>query len=292
MNAGSTAAAVGEPDRSVVRGAPGLHRVGVPVLVQFGLRFISMRSGHQHGESSTDSEAARRLPRLDRAALSDAIPLVIPAIPFGFVLGLAITESDMPLWAAWLSSPLVFAGAAQLTMVTIAGTASLWAIISAVLVINSRHVMYSAALASPFRDQPRWLRWIAPFVLIDQVFALAVVRRADPPASFQRYFLTIGLVFFTVWNLAVPLGMVLGPIIPASWQLDFAPVVMFAGLTLFAIKRVPAGCAALVGGFVSLVGAGLSDRLGILVGAVAGVAAGALADQWMLRRPAVTEPTR
>ncbi len=232
------------------------------------------------------AEPTRRRFRLDRTALSDSIPLVIPAIPFGFVLGLAITESEMPLWAAWLTSPLIFAGAAQLTMVTIAGSASLWAIISAVLVINSRHVMYSAALAPPFRHQPQWLRWLAPFVMVDQVFALAVMRTNNPPASFRRYYITIGIVFFTVWNLVVPLGMVVGPIIPESWQLDFAPVVMFAGLTLFAIKRVPAGVAALVGGLVSLTAAGLSDRLGILVGAITGVIAGAIADQWLTTRNA------
>ncbi len=224
--------------------------------------------------------------RLDRRALSDAVPLVIPAIPFGFVLGLAITESEMPLWAAWLSSPLIFAGAAQLTMVTIAGSASLWAIISAVLVINSRHVMYSAALAPPFRHQPRWLRWLAPFVMVDQVFALATLRADHPPESFRRYYLTIGILFFSVWNVAVPLGMVVGPIIPASWQLDFAPVVMFTGLTLFAIKKVSAGVAALVGGFVSLAAAGLADRLGILVGAITGVLAGAIADEWINSRQA------
>jgi predicted branched-subunit amino acid permease len=232
------------------------------------------------------AEPAGRPFRLDRTALSDILPLVIPAIPFGFVLGLAITESEMPLWAAWLTSPLIFAGAAQLTMVTIAGSASLWAIISAVLVINSRHVMYSAALAPPFRHQPRWLRWLAPFLMVDQVFALAVLRNDDPPESFRRYYLTTGIVFFAVWNLVVPLGMVVGPIIPESWQLDFAPVVMFAGLTLFAVKRVPAGVAALVGGLVSLAAAGLSDRLGILVGAVTGVIAGAIADQWLTTRNA------
>jgi predicted branched-subunit amino acid permease len=240
------------------------------------------------GQPSVTSaaELAGRRFRLDRTALSDVLPLVIPAIPFGFVLGLAMTESEMPLWAAWLTSPLLFAGAAQLTMVTIAGSASLWAIISAVLVINSRHVMYSAALAPPFRHQPRWLRWLAPFVLIDQVFALAVLRNDDPPASFRRYYLTVGIFFFAVWNLVVPLGMVVGPIIPESWQLDFAPVVMFAGLTMFAIKRVPAGIAALVGGLASVAAAGLSDRLGILVGAVTGVIAGAIADQWLTTRNA------
>jgi predicted branched-subunit amino acid permease len=232
--------------------------------------------------SAADAVAPRF--RLDRRALADGVPLVIPAIPFGFVLGLAITESEMPLWAAWLSSPLLFAGAAQLTMVTIAGSASLWAIISAVLVINSRHVMYSAALAPPFRHQPRWLRWLAPIVMVDQVFALATLRADDPPASFRRYYITIGIFFFSVWNVAVPLGMVVGPIIPTSWQLDFAPVVMFTGLTLFAIKKVSAGIAALVGGFVSLAAAGLSDRLGILVGAIVGVLAGAIADEWITSR--------
>jgi len=237
----------------------------------------------QQPAAGVDTDRERRF-RLDRAALSDAIPLVIPAIPFGFVLGLAITESAMPLWAAWLTSPLIFAGAAQLTMVTIAGTASLWAIISAVLVINSRHVMYSAALAPPFRHQPKWLRWLAPFVMIDQVFALAVLRNNDPPSSFRRYYITIGIVFFTVWNVVVPLGMVVGPIIPESWQLDFAPVVMFAGLTLFAVKRVAAGVAALVGGLVSLAAAGLPDRLGILIGAVSGVLAGAVFEEWISTR--------
>ena len=87
------------------------------------------------------------------------------------------------------------------------------------------------------------------------------------------------VLFATTWNVAVPLGMVIGPIIPEAWRLDFAPVVMFTGLALFAIKRVPAGIAALVGGSVSLLAAGLSDRLGILVGAVCGLVAGAIAEQ-------------
>lgn len=242
-------------------------------------------SGTEHPVTSLGDSATPRY-RLDRKALTDAVPLLIPAIPFGFVLGLAITESEMPLWAAWLSSPLIFAGAAQLTMVTIAGTASLWAIISAVLVINSRHVMYSAALAPPFRNQPPWLRWLAPLVMVDQVFALATLRADDPPESFRRYYITIGILFFSVWNIAVPLGMVIGPIIPTSWQLDFAPVVMFTGLTLVAIKKVSAGVAALVGGLVSLAGAGLNDRLGILVGAITGVLAGGLADEWINARRA------
>lgn len=227
---------------------------------------------------------------VDRQALTDILPLAIPAIPFGFVVGLAVTESAMPQWVAWLTAPLIFAGAAQLAMVTLAGTASLWAVITAVLVINTRHVMYSAALAPTFRKQPRWMRWVGPFFMVDQTFALAALQTHRTPADFRRYYLTAALTLYAIWNVVVPLGMLVGPVVPESWRLDFAPPVMFAGLTLFAIKRIPAAAAAMVGGFVSLATVDLRDRLGIVVGAVAGVIAGAIAEQIVERRGRTSTP--
>ncbi len=224
---------------------------------------------------------------IDRQAISDAVPLVIPAIPFGFVLGLAITQSELPLAVGWATSPLIFGGAAQLAVVTLAGTASLWAVIVAGFVVNSRHVMYSAAMAPTFRAQPRWMRWVGPFVLIDQVFALASLRPDDDPVAFRRYYLTVGGFFYVTWQSTTLLGMVLGPVVPESWQLAFAVPIMFAGLVLFGISRRPAAVAAIVGGFVGLAAVGLRDRLGILVGAVAGVIAGAIAETRDERRAAV-----
>lgn len=241
--------------------------------------------------STTTNLESRRAGRIDRQALVDVVPLAIPAIPFGFVVGLAATESAMPQWIAWLTAPLVFAGAAQLAMITLAGTATLWAVITAVLVINTRHLMYSAALAPTFRSQPRWMRWVGPFFMVDQTFALAALQTHRSPAEFRRYFLTVALTLYAVWNAVVPLGMLVGPIVPDSWRLDYAPPVMFAGLTLFAINRVPAAVAAIVGGLVSLATVGLRDRLGIVVGALVGVLAGALAE-WIIDRRAdpVVEP--
>ena len=240
--------------------------------------------------TTSDTDTGRRA-IVDRQGLADVVPLVIPAIPFGFVVGLAVTESAMPQWVAWLTAPLVFAGAAQLAMITLAGTASLWAVITAVLVINTRHVMYSAALAPTFRRQPRWMRWVGPFFMVDQTFALAALQTHRSPADFRRYYLTVSLTLYAVWNTVVPLGMLVGPIVPESWRLDFAPPVMFAGLTLFAIKRTPAAVAALVGGFVSLATVDLRDRLGIVVGAVAGVLVGAIAEQVIERRAPRHTPT-
>ncbi|MGB3736956.1 MAG: AzlC family ABC transporter permease [Ilumatobacter sp.] len=228
---------------------------------------------------------------IDRQALADMLPVAVPAVPFGFVIGLAVTESAMPQWVGWLTAPLVFAGAAQLAMITLAGSASVWAIITAVLVINTRHLMYSAAMAPSFRQQPRWMRWFAPFLMVDQVFALAALQTHRTPADFRRYYLTVAIALYLVWNTVVPLGMLIGPVVPESWRLDYAPPIMFAGLTMFAVKKVPAGVAAIVGGIVSLMAVGLRDRLGIVVGAVAGVIAGAIAEQIISNRQiAITEP--
>jgi predicted branched-subunit amino acid permease len=194
------------------------------------------------------------------------------------VLGLAITEGQMPAFVGWLGAPIIFAGAAQLAVVTLAGTASLWSVVIAGFVINTRHVMYSAALAPAFQQQPRWMKWLGPYVLIDQVFALAVLQTHRSPAEFRRYYLSAGFFFALNWQWAVALGMVVGPAVPDSWRIEFAPAVMFLGLALISINRLPQAVAATVGGAVGLAAAGLQDRLGILIGAIAGVIAGTVAE--------------
>jgi predicted branched-subunit amino acid permease len=226
------------------------------------------------------------LRQIDRRAIVDCVPLFLPAIPFGFVLGLAITEGHMPPLVGWLGSPILFAGAAQLAVVTLAGTASLWSVVIAGFVINTRHVMYSAALAPAFQRQPRWMRWVGPYVLIDQVFALAALQIDRPPDEFRRYYLSAGFFFALNWQWAVALGMVVGPSVPESWRIEFAPAVMFLGLALISINRAPQAVAAMVGGTVGLAAAGLPDRLGILVGAIAGVLAGTVAEYRVDTEPA------
>jgi 4-azaleucine resistance transporter AzlC len=225
------------------------------------------------------AHAVRNRRDLHRRAMSDALPLFVPIIPFGFVVGLAATESAMPTLVAYLTSPLMFAGAAQLALITLAGTASMWAAATAALVINARHVMYSAAMAPAFRHQPSWFRWFGPYLLIDQTFALASLRADGDPADFRRYYLTVGSFFAIGWQLAVALGLVVGPVIPAALALDFAPAVMFCGIVVLGLRDRPSVLAAVVGAAVSAATLGLENRVGLLVGALAGVAAGTAADQ-------------
>lgn len=218
--------------------------------------------------------------RPDREALPAALVLFSPAIPFAFIVGFATTTSELPLAAGWLSSVVMFAGAAQLAVISIASATSWWAAIVAGLVINSRHVMYSMAMAPSFKHQPRWMRWIAPHFLIDQVFALLILRTEDEPKDFRRYYLTSAAVFFVGWNLSVALGVVFGGSVPDSWRLDFAPAVMFVGLVMMGVARRSHVVAIVVGSLACYATIDLPNKLSIVVGGVCGVIAGALADRF------------
>lgn len=207
-----------------------------------------------------------------------AVPLFIPAIPFAFVFGLAVQESPIPNDVGIFSSVVIFAGAAQLAMVTLLGTASAWAAGLAAVVINARHIMYSAAMAPAFKAQPRWFRILGPLVLIDQVFALSEPRTRDHPTLFRRYYLVTGVVFSSGWMLSTLAGLYFGSFIPTSWQLGYAPAVMFVGLVVMGLNRSPAIAAAVVGAGVCYLTIGLPNRVGLLIGAMVGVLAGLVVD--------------
>ena len=215
---------------------------------------------------------------VDRQALREGFPLVLPAIPFGFVLGLAMSESAMPVGVAYSSSLFLYAGAAQLALVTLVGAASAWAVAVAVMVINLRHVMYSAAMAPAFKEQPRWFRIMAPMFLIDQVFALTSQHTDFSAERFRRYYLTLAAMFYSAWQVLSVLGIFFGTLVPDSWGLGFAPALMFAGIVVIMLANRPAVIAAVVAAGVCFVTLGLPNRSGLLVGAFTGIFAGFLAD--------------
>lgn len=221
-----------------------------------------------------DRTAARR-------GISDALPLFVPAIPFGFVIGLAIVESGMNVFSGWSGSWLIFGGSAQLTLVSLLGSgAAVLAAITAGLVVNARHLMYSAALAPTFQRQPGWFRWLGPYVLIDQLFALSSIEASDfDPLAFRSYYLAAGATFWTLWQVTTALGIVIGPTVPEEWNLEFAVTLLFVALLVIGIDRSSKLAAAVVGAGVTVLAAGLPSRTGLLVGAVSGIVAGTMVER-------------
>jgi predicted branched-subunit amino acid permease len=222
---------------------------------------------------SVDRTVARR-------GILDALPLYVPAMPFALVIGLAIVEAGINPFAGWSGSWLIFGGAAQLTVVSLLGTgAAFFAVVTAGLVVQARHLMYSAALAPTFQSQPSWFRWVGPYALIDQMFALVSVRTDDDPDDFRTYYLAAGATFWILWQLTTALGIAIGPAVPLEWNLQFAIPLLFIGLLVLGIDKSSKLVAALVGAGVTFLFAGLPNRSGLLVGAFAGILAGTLMER-------------
>lgn len=221
---------------------------------------------------------------LVRDALRAGVPLFIPAVPFALVLGVAIAESAMPTPIAWSTNLFLFAGAAQLATVSLAATATWLTLVATASVINLRHVMYSAALSPRFSDQPTWFRRLGPFFLIDQLFALMIVRGELTSSQWRRFYLCAGIGFFLAWIVTVTAGLVVGSAIPTEWRLDVAPAIMFVGLVVLGLTNKPGIVAAVTGAAVCLLALEVPNNGGILIGAISGVIAGYVADLMMADR--------
>ena len=222
-----------------------------------------------------------------RRALRDGLgavsPLLVGVIPFGLAFGVAAGQSVVGGGLGYASSLIIFAGAAQLAALQLFDTGAATAVVIATaLVVNSRHLMYSAALAPHFREFPRRWRFVLPYIMTDQAFAVSVTRYAidSPTPAYKRWFYTGGaMALWVTWQVTTGLGVLVGGGVPDSWSLDFAIPLVFLALLVPAASTRPGLAAALVGGGIAVLGNGIPYNLGLIIGALCGVAAGVVAER-------------
>ena len=98
-------------------------------------------------------------------------------MPFGLFLGVTLSAYGEHPLAVLAGAALVYGGSAQLATSTVlhAGAGLLAAVLAGV-VVSARMLLYGAALADRFADQPRWFRWLGPATLLDQTYLSALNR--------------------------------------------------------------------------------------------------------------------
>jgi 4-azaleucine resistance transporter AzlC len=222
-------------------------------------------------------------PEVDGAR--DCVPLAIGIVPFGFVAGAAAVEADFGVAGAMGFSIIVFAGASQLAAIDLlsSGSAVVVAVATAWL-INLRFVMYSASLAPWLSHVRLGRRAFAAYVLTDQAYALSLTRYAKggPLDERLRYYLGVALPLWVTWQATTLLGALVGPAIPEDVPLEFAIPLCFLVLLVPVVQDHPGIVAAVVGGTAAVVVAEIAlDDAAIVLGALAGIAAGTFAD-WRL----------
>ena len=217
-----------------------------------------------------------------RTGIRDALLIVLGYIPFGLAAGAAMAQTGVSPALSILSSPIIFAGASQLVAIQLLGSgAGIAVVVFSVLVVNARHLLYSASMEPHLADWGRGQRLGAAFLLSDPVYALAISRferegGPEPKRVQLGYFFAAGVTCFFGWSLLVVFGVLLGGFIPAWVPLELAIPLTFLLLVLPLIKDRAGLVAASVGGLVALLASPLDLGLGLMVGAVAGLVAGGL----------------
>ncbi|ELZ61529.1 MULTISPECIES: AzlC family ABC transporter permease [Halorubrum] len=214
------------------------------------------------------------------AGVRDVSPLILGIAPFSLVAGIAAVDAGLGLAEAVGMSVIVFAGASQLAALELLGeNAPLAVVVGTAAVINLRMLMYSASIAPHFADYGRRLRTGLAYLLTDQAYALSVAEfDENPERSRWRYYLGAAASLWIVWQIGTVAGVVLGAGVPDAWGLTFAVPLVFLALLVPAMKDRPTTVAGVAGGAVAVAAVGLPLNLGLLAGALCGIAAGLLAE--------------
>ncbi len=231
-----------------------------------------------------------------RAGASAIAPMLIGVIPFGLVAGVLPVSEGLGGAAAVGFSTIVFAGASQLAAIEVLGDGGT-AIVAALAActINLRILLYSASLAPYLARESLLRRMAAAYLLTDQAYAVSILRwgrhghdRADgdpvvlDSESSRRwsYYLGAALMLWVPWQVATVTGVLLGNAVPDSLPLGFAVPLVFLVLLVPTLTKLHAVVAAGVGGLVTVVSLELgAGALSVMIGALTGVAAGAIFDR-------------
>lgn len=225
-------------------------------------------------------------------------PMLVGVIPFGLVAGATPATTGLGGGTSIGLSTIVFAGASQLAAADVLadGGSALVAVIAA-CTINLRMLLYSASLAPHLTHVPLRRRLFMAYLLTDQAYAVSITRwtgeailegeggPAPDPDRRVPYYLGAALLLWANWQVCTIVGILVGAAVPDSLPLDFAIPLVFLVLLVPAITSHPAAVAALCGGGTAVLSAEAgAGHLAVLFGAVAGIAAGALAETVIERR--------
>jgi 4-azaleucine resistance transporter AzlC len=213
--------------------------------------------------------------------IRDQLPILLGVIPFGLIFGALAIDVGLKRFAAQGLSLLVFAGSAQFAALgLIANAVPALVVVLTILVINLRHVLYSAAMAPYLAHLP--LRWklVLAWLLTDEAFAVASARyRRQAGPHTHWYLLGTGMALWLSWQASTAAGILLAAVLPRQLQLDFALPLTFLALLIPSLTDRPAAAAAVTGGVLAVAFNRFPLGLGLLAAVMIAVPVG-----WLLER--------
>jgi 4-azaleucine resistance transporter AzlC len=210
-------------------------------------------------------------------AILDIAPLAIAVVPWGILCGSLAVQTGLSAIQAQCMSLFVFAGAAQLSGLSIIGASgSLFSLLGSTSVISSRHLLYAATFREDVKDLPLVKRLAIAFVLTDEMFAVTENYRLKTHKFNAGYAFVSGLTFYLMWNISTLIGILAGQMISNLNELglEFAIAATFIAMIIPSIKSMPTLLAVILSGFSSVLFHYLNVPNGLLISALIGMTAG------------------
>lgn len=193
----------------------------------------------ESAQSQKPSTLRHRLQHHRSAVLTgvtEGLPIFIGYFPVAVAFGLLAKSASLSFGEAGLFSAFVFAGASQFIAVTLlASGVGVGSIIVTTFLINSRHLLLSAAVAARLQGTRR-LFPLAAFGVTDETFAIATTR---PEPYGTPYLLGLNTTAWLGWLAGTLSGYVAGGFMPARLQsaMGILLYVMFLGILMPEVRK-------------------------------------------------------
>ena len=173
--------------------------------------------------------------------LRAVLPMHLGVAPFGLIYGVVAVQSGIPALAAVLMSSVVFAGSSQFLIA----------------------------------------QMLLAYLLTDEAYAAAIPSLLATPRPPNAHWVLFGsgIGLWSGWQLATLAGVLIGAQLPSGLDLEFALPLTFIAIVVPMINSRARLIAAAVAGMAALVLAGLPFKTGLLLAAITGLIAGAMASK-------------
>ncbi len=173
--------------------------------------------------------------KIFKKGMLEILPLLIPVVPFGIIIGVIGIELGFNPLMVYVSSLIVFSGSAQIVLFQlISGGASPIVILTSVGVTNSRHFLYGAVLSEYLEDLSSSWKAFLSYFLVDQSFAISLkfFKKNKNLKNKHYYLFGSGFALWLVWQISSLIGIFLGSIVPEELGLTFAIPLTFLSLII------------------------------------------------------------
>ena len=211
------------------------------------------------------------------AGARQTLPIALSVCAYGLVFGVLAQQARLSLLEVLLMSGLVYAGSAQLIVLSLwAMPLPIAAILLTTLIVNLRNLLLGAAISPWFSRLSPLKAYTSIFFLADESWALTMGEFAKGKRN-AAFLLGSGLVLYVAWVSSTVVGRALGDVVhdPARFGLDFAFTAVFLSLLVGVWKGKADLLPWIVAAIVAVAAAHfLPGKWYILLGGVSGSIAG------------------